>query len=220
MNEPFVPSVVIPQIAGRPDHGLGRPTCTGWPKSVASQNRPGRRPETAREVLPLRRSRRTLLPLDIKNCPLEVFPLVNEFAGGHGTSLTLLHVLSAGAPELGRWAEAQLERLARRFLSLNLAPRLRIRLGSPAPEILAEASETNADLIILTRYKSPSPRTAPSQPGIAEQVMNAAPSRSLRLEVRTRFNCETQWEIVDEVVAALDYVGLLKPASIRVSDAT
>jgi hypothetical protein len=47
------------------------------------------------------KTERILLPLDIRNCPLEVFSLINGFAEYPGASVTLLRVatLNIAAPE-------------------------------------------------------------------------------------------------------------------------
>ena len=91
---------------------------------------------------------RILLPLDIRKCPLEVFSVANGFARHPGATVILLHVvtLNIAAPEkrvyeeLGRDAHWYLERLARGCLHPGVATTIRVRVGKPAEEILAEAA--------------------------------------------------------------------------------
>ena len=164
------------------------------------------------------KTRRILLPIDIAKCPLEVFAYVNKFADDSLTTITLLHVVRAMAPGTkglegnAPAVEKHLERLARKFIRSRAAPRLCVRVGEPAEEILAEARQSQADLIVLTSYKDLSVWNRPFQPGIIGKVLSAEPCAISVLRVRTYFNCQEQWEVVDEIVAALDYVGLLKAA--------
>jgi hypothetical protein len=64
---------------------------------------------------------------------------------------------------------------------------------------------------MLTSHKDFSAGKRPLEPGIVGSVLGADPCVISLLHLRTSFNCEAQWELVDELVAALDYVGLLKP---------
>jgi nucleotide-binding universal stress UspA family protein len=163
---------------------------------------------------------RILLPIDVAQCPLEVFASVNKFARDHRTTLELLHVLGATGAQVGGGeraaaaARGHLERLSQKFFSPALEPRLRVRAGNPAGEIVAEAEESGAELILLTSYRGSSLWKPPVHPGIAERVRGAVDCAVRILQVRTRFNCEQQWEQLDEIVAALDYVGLLRPAGL------
>jgi nucleotide-binding universal stress UspA family protein len=162
---------------------------------------------------------RILLPVDITKCPLEVFSFVNKFANEHRVTVILLHVvnLNAMVPDnrvfdaLSGAAGQHLKRLAEKFLNPDLSVRLRVRIGRPAQEILAEARESNVDLIVLTSYGGCSSWKRPFQPRIVEKVIRAVPCNATLLHVRTRFNCEEDWGCVDEMVAALEYTGLRKP---------
>jgi len=149
------------------------------------------------------RSERILLPLDIRQCPLEVFSVVNGLAKYPGATVTLLHVvtLNITAPEkrvyeeLGRDARWYLERLARGCLRPDLATIIRVRVGKPSKEILAEAAAGNADLIILPCYPpSLCDRLfAPIRSRVVERVSRKAPSRVFRASVQDRFDCEDAW---------------------------
>jgi nucleotide-binding universal stress UspA family protein len=146
---------------------------------------------------------RILLPLDIRKCPLEVFPVVNGLAKHPGATVTLLHVvtLSIAAPEKGvyeqlsRDARWYLERLARGCLRSDLATRIRIRFGKPADEILAEAAAGNADLIILSAYPPSfwSRVLGPTLSRVVARVIQKAPCNVVRAKAQSRFNCEDIW---------------------------
>lgn len=102
-------------------------------------------------------SQRILLPLDIRKWPVEVFSVVNNLAKDPGVAVTLLHVvmLNLSAPEkrvyeaVGRDAQWHLGHLARGCLRPGVTAHMRVRFGKPAEEILAEAVDGNADLIVM-----------------------------------------------------------------------
>ena len=160
---------------------------------------------------------RILVPIDVGNCPLEVFAHLNRFAGEHPTIVTLLHVVKAasGATILSEGALTRprdfLQKLAKRFLNRALPAQSKVRVGRPAEEIIAEAEAQRADLILMTSYKGSSFGARPFDTEIRGRVMSEAPCKVSILHVRTRFNCDKQWDLLEEIVAALDYVGLLKP---------
>ena len=143
---------------------------------------------------------RILLPLDIRNCPLEVFSLVNGCAEYPGASVTLLRVvtLNIAAPEkrvyeeLGRDARCYLERLARGCLRRDVATIIRVRVGKPAEEILAEASDGNVDLIVLaSRLPSFWSRFfAPLVSRVVERVTREATCGVFLTTAKKWFNCE------------------------------
>jgi nucleotide-binding universal stress UspA family protein len=134
---------------------------------------------------------RILLPLDSRKCPLEVFSVVNGLVKHPDTTVTVLHVvaLSIAVPEnrvyeeLGADARFYFERLARGFPRRDVARIIRVRFGKPTEEILAEATEQKADLIILPAY-APSfwdRLLAPIQRDVAAQVTRKAPCRVHRV---------------------------------------
>jgi hypothetical protein len=170
--------------------------------------------------------RKILLPIDIARCPLEVFSYVNNFVDGNGAAVTLLHVLNRMVPEgtslegCSPAAEKNLERLALRFINPALSTRLCVRIGEPAQEILAEIKQSDVDLVVLTSHRNSPVCNRPFPPGVVGKVVGAGLCAISVLHVRTRFNCEEQWEVVDEIVAALDYVGLLTSAKPWLSAAT
>jgi nucleotide-binding universal stress UspA family protein len=171
-------------------------------------------PDTPQRTSP----KRILLPIDVAKCPLEVFPFVNELAEEHAAAIILLHVLNRQATngefqkDSVRAAEEQLEQLARKFINPRLALRTHVRTGTPSDAILAEATQSSVDLIVLTSYASSSIGKRPVRSQIVQTVLNTASCNITLLPVRTSFHCAQQWELVDEIVRALNYVGLLRPA--------
>jgi nucleotide-binding universal stress UspA family protein len=146
---------------------------------------------------------RILLPLDIRKCPLEVFSVINGCAKYPGATVTLLHVvnLNIAAPEnrvfeeFERDARWHLERLARGCLRRDIAATIRVRVGKPAEEILAEAAGGNADLIVLPWYRPPAWNRllGPILPGVVEQVTRKAPCHVFQASTQDRFDCEGVW---------------------------
>jgi nucleotide-binding universal stress UspA family protein len=159
-----------------------------------------------------------LLPINLSKCPLEVFSYVNQFAASHSTVI-LLHVVQLNIlppegriiDELSCSAHRHLERLAAKFLDKRLVVCIRVRLGKAAHEILNEARESNANLIVLTSHGSDSLWKRALQPKVVEKVLRAAPCDVRLLHARTRFNCEEDWDCVDEFVSAMEYTGLFRP---------
>jgi len=189
------------------------------PNGQSDGREDGRQEKTSVRPLQVMVPGRVLIPVDLTKCPLETFSYVNEFAPHHRVNITLLHVvnLCAAVPDnrafnvLSQDARTHLERLAERFLDPRLPVRLRVRVGKPAEEILAEAKEANVDLILLTSYGGCSFWKRPFRPRIVEKVLRASPCNATLLHVRTRFNCEEDWGCVDAIVSALSYTGLFKP---------
>ena len=148
---------------------------------------------------------RLLLPIDLANCPLEVFPLAARFTRPVGGEIVLLHVLDRrpgrGQPLAGelehRRAERHLRRLGRDHLRFPAQPCFRVRAGIPHEEIVAEASAQNADLILL-------PVFAPSiwrrmvgcgYGATARSLVARASCRIFVVDVRRRFNCLRRWAV-------------------------
>ena len=103
------------------------------------------------------KEQKLLLPIDVTKCPLEVFEVVNGLARRAETTVVLLHVVTLNilAPEnrvyeeLHAEALSYLQRLAHLHLAPEATPVFRVRFGSAAEAILAEARAENVDLIIL-----------------------------------------------------------------------
>jgi nucleotide-binding universal stress UspA family protein len=161
-----------------------------------------------------------LLPIDTRDCPLEAFSYINQFASHHRTVI-LLHVVNLNVvppdgrvfDEVTRAAEKNLLRLSERFLDRRFFVRHQIRFVGVAQEILNAARESNVDLITLTSHGSGS-FWKHFHPRIVEKVLRAAPCDVMLLHVRTRFNCDEDWDRADEIVSSIEHAGLL-PARVQ-----
>jgi nucleotide-binding universal stress UspA family protein len=141
---------------------------------------------------------RLLLPIDLKKCPLDVFPFANGFTKPFGGEVILLHVLeasSADADLMRVTAQRHLEHIARDFLRSSVETRQRVRVGLPHEEIFAEATEARADLILLPVH-APSIWQKLSGSGYGSttrSVVGGAPCGVFVVDVQTRFNCLRRW---------------------------
>ncbi len=168
---------------------------------------------------PVREARRLLVPINIRKCPLEVFSTIREFGGRPGVSLTLLHVIDPESLRADSIEQAQnaakenLNRLANRFVPSSIAASTKVCVGKPAEEIPGEAQRCRAELLVLTSYTARKIASDGFRNGLVGKVIKSAPCSVSLLQVRTYFDCEKQWNLVDDVVAALNYVGLLRPAN-------
>ena len=160
---------------------------------------------------------RILLPLDIRNCSLEVFSVANDFARQAGATVILLHVvtLNISAPEkrvyeeLAREAHWYLKRLARECLHPGVATTIRVRVGNPAEEILTEAAAANVDLIVLPLHLPSFWRRlfAPLLPRVVEPVVREASCGVFLTSATRRFNCEKNWgRSTDKIDPASDHL--------------
>jgi nucleotide-binding universal stress UspA family protein len=153
---------------------------------------------------------RILLPLDTRECPLEIFSLVEGFARRPEVTLTLLHVvhLNIIAPDSGVYEElalearGYLERLAQQFVHPIASTVVHVRLGAIATEILEEAKAGNVELIILPTYGPSfwSRLVSVWKPGVcrmvsplAERIVRDSTCAVFLASVKTRFNCEKAW---------------------------
>jgi nucleotide-binding universal stress UspA family protein len=141
---------------------------------------------------------RLLLPIDLRRCPLEVFPLANGFTKPFGGEVVLLHVLDRRSDAAGaarEKAHLHLEHIARDFMRSSVEVRPRVRTGLPHEEIFAEAAEAKADLILLPVY-APSIWRRIVGPGFgstARNVVSGASCGVFVVNVRTPFNCLRHW---------------------------
>jgi nucleotide-binding universal stress UspA family protein len=141
---------------------------------------------------------RLLLPIDLRRCPLEVFPLANGFTKPFGGEVILLHVLDARSAardsERDR-ARLHLEHLARDFVRSSIEARPKVRAGLAHEEIFVEAAEAKADLILLPVF-APSiwRRIVGSGLGsTARNIVSGASCGVFVVNVRTCFNCLRHW---------------------------
>jgi nucleotide-binding universal stress UspA family protein len=158
---------------------------------------------------------RILLPIDLARCPLDALPLVNSLAGRSRVTVILLHVvhLNILAPEnriyteLCQEAEHRLERLAREYVHPLVDTCVRVRLGDPFKEIVAEAREQQVHLIILPTFKCSFWRRffTPVVAKVAEKLTRNAPCPVYAMRANTPFNCEERWRQREEVPVHADY---------------
>ena len=156
------------------------------------------------------KAERILLPVDIRNCPLDVFPLVDRLAGKPAASLTLLSVVTLNilAPDsrvygdLESAATSYLKRLCREYLPSVAVPVTRIRFGKVVDEILAEAQAKNTDFIVLPTH-GPSlaqrwraawrKRSHPLLSRGVGRLMREAGCARFVAWSSVRFDCEREW---------------------------
>ena len=141
---------------------------------------------------------RLLLPIDLKRCPFEVFPLANGFAKPFGGEVVLLHVLGPRSAAGGKEADTarrHLEQLSRDFMRSSVEALPRVRAGIPHEEIFAEAAATRADLILLPVYPPSIWRRLAGRGygSTARNVVSGAPCGVFVVNVRTQFNCLRRW---------------------------
>jgi nucleotide-binding universal stress UspA family protein len=171
--------------------------------------------------------------MDVRNCPVDIFPLVNSVAARSGVQLTLLHVitLSILAPEsriydeLRYEAQFYLERIAKEYLHTVRSPDTRVRFGNLVDEVISEAKEADADLIILpSRGPSFWQRVGllwkqPIHPFVSHktrQIMDRAHCGLFIAPSQTRFDCERHWgrpdrqslEPVNDIAGSEQRIGL------------
>jgi len=167
---------------------------------------------------------RILLPIDTAKCPLEVFAVANGFTGRPEVKVILLHVVNLNivAPEnrvyeeLGRDVYSHLCRLAREYIHPFASTAVRVRAGQLEQEILAEAAEQKADLIILPSWEpswwarlTASWRSQPDTtlPRWARNIVRRAACAVSVVTAKTLFNCERasgrQGHEVDDTLSSL-----------------
>lgn len=110
--------------------------------------------------------RRLLVPVDFSDSSLRALRYAAELAADSGGSLTIVHVVAAdyGWLDLGReeyrdldkslqkQAAVSLGELADQNVPKGVPTNLEVRIGRPADEIVAAASEAKADLIVLSTH--------------------------------------------------------------------
>jgi hypothetical protein len=136
---------------------------------------------------------------------------VNGWAGRPEVTVILLHVSGLHgtlAPENGLDVESgeeirwHLWRLAEDHIHPIASTLVRVRVGEPAREILAEASAERVDLIVLPAY-GPSlygrlaafwrPVRGPRISALAVTVIREAACGVFIVDVKTRFDCRKAW---------------------------
>lgn len=110
--------------------------------------------------------RRVLVPVDFSDSSLSALRYAVGLAMKFHASLTVVHVVAADYGWLGIGQKAsreydetlqsqaveQLRALVKTHIPQRVAADLEVRLGRPAEEIVAAATESNADLILLSTH--------------------------------------------------------------------
>jgi nucleotide-binding universal stress UspA family protein len=111
-------------------------------------------------------ARRFLVPVDFSNSSLRALRYAVGLAAESGGSLTIVHVVPADYGWLGigqeefrdldkslqRQAGDRLRAMAEANVPRNTPADLEVRVGRPAEEIVAAASESKSDLIVLSTH--------------------------------------------------------------------
>ena len=131
---------------------------------------------------------RLLVPMDFSEASLQALRHAVDLAAESGASLTIVHVVAAGdgwlhigreefrdlEESLQQQAANQLRALAGAYVPRKMRADLEVRIGRPAEEIVAAASESKSDLIVLsTRGLTGLDRYLIGS--VAERVMRLAP---------------------------------------------
>jgi nucleotide-binding universal stress UspA family protein len=116
--------------------------------------------------------KKILLPVDLSDRHRRALDVATDLAKQSGGEVTLLHVIEVIAglsleeersfyQRLEKNARNHMARLADHLKHHQIAWRTEIVYGHRGPEVVRQATETGADLIVLT-----APRLDPSEPGV------------------------------------------------------
>jgi len=120
--------------------------------------------------------RHVVVPIDLSNRNQQVLAAAAEVSDPSESRLTLLHVVEElhGVPSaelrefydrLRTGAEAHLARTLKAMKRNQRKDRIEIKTGRPAKEIVAYASRSRADLIVMGSHSVDPRRKAPPHPG-------------------------------------------------------
>jgi nucleotide-binding universal stress UspA family protein len=133
------------------------------------------------------RNKHILVPLDLVRGPASALVFVQKIAAESPVGVTLVHVIDLNIlplqpaihDQLCAESQAALRKLAKLFFGAEQAARIIVRVGRPAGEILAEAKEAEADLIVMCGPKSRRMRLL--RRGTTQQVLRSASCPTLVL---------------------------------------
>ena len=105
--------------------------------------------------------KRLLVPVDLSSSSFDALLFARQMAMELSVQVTLLNVVNLNVPvperrvykELFLEAREGLRKLGERFFGGNPAVKLRVRLGRPHEQILAEADAERSELIIMSGPK-------------------------------------------------------------------
>jgi nucleotide-binding universal stress UspA family protein len=110
------------------------------------------------------------------------FQFADDLAMRFHTELTILHVVEQSVPDLAAElrARARIDEMLERVRLIPRKPRIRIRFGDPATEILAECSRLRPQGLILAAVPAPG-LIAIFRAGVAYEVIAKAPCPTFTL---------------------------------------
>jgi nucleotide-binding universal stress UspA family protein len=145
------------------------------------------------------KAERLLLPIDLAKCPPEAFLLANDLVPPFKGEIVLLYVIDRqtnsvtfrGRGPAFRRAESLLERVGSEYVRPTVEVSVRVRVGIPHEEILAEATTSDVDLILMPTF---TPSIWSRWFGVrcgdtARNLISEAACRVLVADMRTHFNC-------------------------------
>lgn len=133
-------------------------------------------------------AKRILVPVSLQRGDADALRFIENLSRDVPVHATLLHVVNLNIfgleprvlNELRHENEQRLRALARLFFEVVRLPQLRVRVGRPHEEILAEAEEEHAELIVMASPKACRPRWRFS-PATVERIVRNAPCPTLVL---------------------------------------
>jgi nucleotide-binding universal stress UspA family protein len=133
-------------------------------------------------------AKRILVPVNLQGGDADALHFIENLSRGVPVHATLLHVVNLNIFGVERRVldglrhenEQRLRALAKLFFEDARLPQLRVRLGRPPEEILAEAEEELAELIVMTSPKASRSKWRLS-PATVERVVRDAPCPTLVL---------------------------------------
>jgi nucleotide-binding universal stress UspA family protein len=127
-------------------------------------------------------ARRILFALSLRHRPEHALRFAVDLAAGLSAELTVLHVTEhdLGDEALGAGARSKIGELLRQIPPMQVEPRIRIRSGEPAEEIVSECSALGAELLVLGAHAA-SPLSARFRSGVAYRVIAKAPCPTFTL---------------------------------------
>src|SRR5579859_7105572 len=126
--------------------------------------------------------RRILLALSLRHQPEHTLRFAIDLAASLPAELVVLHVSQPdlGDEGLAAGAMSKIAELLRTIRPTQVKPRVRIRYGEPAEEIIAESAAQSPELLVLSAI-SASPLEAKVRTGVAYRVIAEAPCPTFTL---------------------------------------
>lgn len=146
-----------------------------------------------------------LVPLNLGNDSLEGLKFAAHVAGEMSLHTTLLHVVELNISPLDRRvfdelcleSQEKLQKLAQSFT--ENVPRLSVRIGKPHEEILAEARDSGAELIVMDAPKTQ--HRWPFHSTTVERVVRNAPCQTLVMPAEPAKNAAMRYYLPEYLFA-------------------